>query len=175
MNQSCFITGHRPSRFHFPEFDPRCDKLKAAIEGEIKRFYEERGVRAVWVGGAMGVDTWAAETVLALREQEEYHDLALYLAVPFPGFDRDFPPKQKERYQRILEQCTDSVVVCQTFRPDAYKRRDYYMVDRSACGIAVYDQDRTIRSGTGMTVNYATKKKLLQVTFIHPDTAIISK
>lgn len=48
------------------------------------------------------------------------------------------------------------------------------MVDRSVCGIAVYDQGRAIRSGTGMTANYAMKKKLLPVTFIHPDTALVS-
>ena len=39
-------------------------------------------------------------------------------------------------------------MVCKSYRPDAYKRRDYYMVDHSVCGIAVYDLDKTIRSGT---------------------------
>lgn len=175
MNQSCFITGHRPHRFHFSEFDPRCDKLKSTIEGKIKRLYAERGVRAVWVGGAMGVDTWAAEIVLGLRKHPAYQDLALYVAIPFPEHGADFSPKQKERYQHILKECTDSVVICRSFRPDAYKRRDYYMVDHSCCGIAVYDQDRTIRSGTGMTVNYAAKKKDMPVIFIHPDTAAVSR
>lgn len=175
MIQSCFITGHRPHRFHFSEFDPRCDKLKSAIEGEIKRLYAERGIRGVWVGGAMGVDTWAAEIVLKLQKQSAYKDIALYVAIPFPEHGADFPPKQKERYQHILKECTDSVVICRSFRPDAYKRRDYYMVDHSCCGIAVYDQDRTIRSGTGMTVNYATKKKDMLVIFIHPDTVAASR
>ena len=45
------------------------------------------------------------------------------------------------RYLRILDECTDSVVVCRACRPDAYKKRDYYMVDRSVCGIAVYNLD----------------------------------
>lgn len=175
MNQSCFIIGHRPHRFHFSEFDPRCDKLKSAIEGEIKQLYTERGIRTVWVGGAMGVDTWAAEIVLDLQKQPGYQDIALYVAIPFPEHGSDFPEKQKERYRRIIKECTDSVVVGRAFYPDSYKRRDYYMVDRSCCGIAVYDQNRAIRSGTGMTVNYATKKKTIPVTFIHPDTAAISQ
>lgn len=167
----CFVTGHRPSRFPFPESDPRCRKIKAAIENEIIRLYYEKGIRGIWIGGAAGVDTWAAEIVLALQKQEAYRDLHLLLAIPFPEFADRFPPKQKERYQHIFEGCADSVIVCRAYRPDAYKKRNYYMVDRSACGIAVYDNDRSIRSGTGMTLNYA-KKQNLPVILIHPDKAI---
>ena len=42
---------------------------------------------------------------------------------------------------------------------------------RSVCGIAVYDLDRFIRSGTGMTYNYAMLKKKIPVSIICPDTA----
>lgn len=168
--QFCFITGHRPNRFNFPEYDLRCDKIKSAIRSAIVHFYGQ-GIRGVWVGGAAGVDTWAAEIVLELRKQEGYRDLKLYVAIPFPEHGDTFAPQQKERYQRILAECTDSVVVCRAYRPDAYKKRDYYMVDRSVCGIAVYDLDKSIRSGTGMTYNYAVLKKKLPVTVIYPDTA----
>ena len=51
------------------------------------------------------------------------------------------------------------------------KHLDYYMVNRSICGIAVYDLDKSIRSGTGMTYNYAVLKKRLPVTVIHPDSS----
>ena len=55
-----------------------------------------------------------------------------------------------------------------------YRRRNEYMVDRAGYLLAVYDNDRSIRSGTGMTVNYA-RKKGLPITLIHPDKATISK
>lgn len=110
----------------------------------------------------------ATEIVLALQKQEAYRDLRLLLAILFPEFADRFPPKQRERYQRILEGCADSVIVCRAYRPDAYKKRNYYMVDHSACGIAVYDNDRSIRNGTGMTANYAKKRNALLV-LIHPD------
>lgn len=168
----CFITGHRPSRFPFPESSPMCQKMKTSIGREIKRLYNEMGICGVWVGGAAGVDTWAAEIVLALQKQDAYQDLQLFLAIPFPEFTDRFPPKQKERYQHILERCTDSVIVCRAYRPDSYKKRNYYMVDHSICGIAVYDNNRSLRSGTGMTVNYARKKQL-PIILIHPDTGNI--
>ena len=170
----CFITGHRPSRFPFPESSPMCQKVKTSIGREIKRLYNEMGIRGVWVGGAAGVDTWAAEIVLALQKQEAYQDLQLFLAIPFPEFTDRFPLKQKERYQHILEGCADSVIVCRTYRPDAYKKRNYYMVDHSICGIAVYDNDRSIRSGTGMTVNYAKKCKC-PIVLIDPNAAMVTE
>lgn len=37
---------------------------------------------------------------------------------------------------------------------------------------SVYDNDRAVRSGTGMTVRYAEKKGK-PVVLIHPDTGIV--
>lgn len=99
---ACFVTGHRPNRFHFQEDDPRCGRLKNTIRAEIIRLYEQKGVRGVWVGSAAGVDTWAAEIVLDLLHQNQYHELDLYVAIPFPDHGEAFEPKQKERYQRIF-------------------------------------------------------------------------
>lgn len=47
------------------------------------------------------------------------------------------------------------------------------MVNHADCLLAVYDNNRSIRSGAEMTVNYA-KKKDLPITLIHPDTGIVS-
>ena len=46
------------------------------------------------------------------------------------------------------------------------------MVNRSICRIAVYDLGKSIRSGTGMTYNFAVLKKKLPVTVISPDTVV---
>ena len=169
MDKYCSIIGHRPKRFRFMEQSPQCDAIKAALTREIHRLYDAKDIRSVWVGGAAGVDTWAAVLVLELRKQESYRDLELHVAIPFPEHGETFAPEQKERYLRILDECTDSVVVCRACRPDAYKKRDYYMVDRSVCGIAVYDLDKSVRSVTGITYNYAVLKKKLPMTVIRPD------
>lgn len=47
------------------------------------------------------------------------------------------------------------------------------MIDHADVLLAVYDNDRSIRSGTGMTVNYA-RKKGLPVILIHPDRATVT-
>ena len=47
------------------------------------------------------------------------------------------------------------------------------MVDHADCLLAVYDNDRNLRSGTMQTVNYARKRKL-PIILIHPDSAAVS-
>lgn len=169
---ACFITGHRPQRFKFKynEDYKLCIKIKKTLRAEFIRHYTEKGIRRFWVGGAVGVDCWAAEIILGLCKQDAYRDMELCVALPFPEYNEKYDAKQKARWRDILRGCTDSVVVCPAFQPDAYKKRNYYMADCCSCGIAIYDNDRAIRSGTGMTVNYAQRKSV-KLTFIHPDTA----
>jgi uncharacterized phage-like protein YoqJ len=172
---SCVIAGHNPQRFKFKynEQAPMCKKIKSAIAEQIKTLYSE-GVQVFYVGCGVGVDTWAAEIVLELRQQVEFLEIELFCAVPFADHSAKFTDGQKERYKRILNQCTHQEVVSRKYSPTAYKRLNYFMVDNSQYFVAVYDQDRSERSGLGQMVNYAIKNNL-QITFIHPDTATTSK
>ena len=168
---SCAITGCNPQRFQFKynEEAPLCKKIKTAITEEIKRLYGI-GVRIFYVGCAVGVDTWASEIVLDLKAQAEYSDIELFCVIPFPEHTEKFKAGQMKRYESILSRCTYKEVINRHYSPVAYKRLNCYMIDKSQHLIAVYDQDKTERSGLVQTVNYAVKKNV-QITFIHPDTA----
>ena len=168
---SCAVAGHSPQRFKFKynEEAPLCKKVKAAITEEIRRLYAI-GVRLFYVGCAVGVDTWAAEIVLDLKQQAEYSDIELFCAIPFDGHAEKFTDGQTKRYERVLSQCTHKETISRHYSPVAYKRLNYYMIDNSQYLIAVYDQDKSERSGLGQAVNYAMKKNL-RITSIHPDTA----
>lgn len=168
---SCTIMGHNPQRFKFKhnEQSPLCRKLKATIAEQIKALYSQ-DVRLFYVGCAVGVDTWAAETLIELKQQSEFSDIKLFCAIPFPEHSDTFTAGQKKRYQNILNQCTHKEVINRHHSPVAYKRLNYYTIDRSQYLIAVYDQDRSERNGLGQAVNYAVKKNL-QIILIHPDTA----
>ena len=122
----------------------------------------------------MGVGTWAAEIVLDLKGQAEYSEIELFCAIPFPDHTERFTDGQKKRYERILKESTYQEIVSRKYSPTAYKRQSYFMVGNSQYLIAVYDQDRTERSGLGQIVNYALKNNL-QIIFIHPDTADVSQ
>jgi len=128
-----------------------------------------------YVGGALGVDLWAGEILLRLKEQPEYGDIELVVALPFEGHDAEWDPRSKSRLQFLLRHSVEIVIVGTRAEPAAicYKKRNYYMVDHANCLLAVYDNDHSIRSGTGITVNYA-RKKGIPITLIHPDTGVVS-
>ena len=70
MARSCAFTGHRPQKFpwRFNEDDPRCAALKAVLAEQIAAL-TKLGVTGFFSGMALAVDTWAAQSVLALREE----------------------------------------------------------------------------------------------------------
>ncbi len=172
---TCAITGHRPQRFKFKynEQYKLCIKIKNALHAEIENLYTQ-GVHTFWVGGSMGVDTWAAEIILALKKQKGFEDIRLCVALPFPGFKNRFDARQQTRLRDILLACDEQVTTSEHETEKTYRTRNKYIVDHADCLLAVYDNERSIRSGTGMTVHYALEKRI-SVTFIHPDTAAVSR
>ena len=70
--KSCAITGHRPTRFKFgyKENYTGCKRLKKRLYEQFALLYE-KGVRRFYVGGSLGVDMWAGEQVLTLKEQKK--------------------------------------------------------------------------------------------------------
>lgn len=69
--EACTFTGHRPQKlpFGFNEEDPRCIALKAVIETQIVNHIELYNVSYFISGMAMGIDIYAAEITLALRQK----------------------------------------------------------------------------------------------------------
>jgi uncharacterized phage-like protein YoqJ len=176
MNElSGAITGHNPQRFKFKynEEAPLCRSIKTAITEQIKTLYS-KGVKIFYVGCAVGVDTWAAEIVLELKRQAEFSDMELFCAVPFPEHTEKFTAGQKKRYENILSQCTNKETVNRHYSPVAYKRLNYFLVDKAEYLIAVYDQDKSERSGLVQMINYALKNNR-QIIYIHPDTAAVTE
>ena len=172
----CAITGHRPTRFRFKydENNNGCKRIKKRIRDQLMLLYKQ-GVRQFWVGGALGVDMWAGEILLRLKEQPEYNEIQLMIALPFEEHDANWEERSRRRMSFLIKHSTQTVIVGQKEAPPAvnYRRRNAYMIDRADCLLAVYDNDRSIRSGTGMTVRLAEKKGL-PITLIHPDTGKIS-
>lgn len=172
----CTIIGHHPQRFRFKynENYKLCVKIKNALTAEIKNLYRQ-GVRIFWVGGDIGVDTWAAEIIIELRKHKEYEGLWLCVALPFPGFKARFDPKQQTRLRDILRACDKQITVSGAESGNACLSRTEYMIDQSGCILAVCDNSCPARSGIGLAVNYAVLKKHLPVTFIHPDTVAVTR
>ena len=122
----------------------------------------EWGVRHFYMGGALGVDMWAGEILLRMREQPEFGGISLVVVLPFEGYDNDWDERSLRRMAALIQH-SDETVVSGTAdeSKSSYRYRNYYMYGSCGSSPAVYDNDRSIRSGTGMTVHHARKKRYL--------------
>ena len=88
-------------------------------------------------GMARGVDIWAAEIVLRLRESNPA--IHLVAASPYHGFESRWSADWQSRYNDILRQADVVRFVCPSYSRDCFQCRNEWMVDRSSLVIAVYN------------------------------------
>lgn len=85
---SCCFTGHRPQKLHSSE-----TQVKTALETAIRQAIAD-GYATFITGMAYGVDIWAGQIVVRLREYKP--TLRLIAAVPFPGFESRWSDEWKK-------------------------------------------------------------------------------
>ena len=144
----CCFTGHRPEKLSLPE-----SEVKAELEKEIRLAIAD-GINVFIVGMAPGVDIWAAEVILELREKEEF-PLKLIAASPHPGFENRWSIEWQKRFASIMSKADFITEVCTHYSRGCYQIRNEWMVDHSARVIAVWNGSP---SGTKNTVMYAKRK-----------------
>ena len=151
---SCAFTGHRPHKFPWKdnEADPRCIALKETLAEQIAML-ARAGVTEYFTGGADGVDCWAAEIVLTMREKNPA--LKLHCLLPHEGQADRWSDSAQERYHSILERANSVDYVSRQYYDGCMIDRNHRLVESAGPLLAVFNGGR--RSGTGATVNYARK------------------
>ena len=151
---SCAFTGHRPHKFPWKdnEADPRCIALKETLAEQIATL-AGAGVTEDFTGGADGVDCWAAEIVLTMREKNPA--LKLHCLLPHEGQADRWSDSAQERYHSILERANSVDYVSRQYYDGCMIDRNHRLVESAGLLLAVFNGVR--RSGTGATVNYARK------------------
>ena len=148
--QTCCLTGHR----ELPrDTDELVRRLTDAICGRI-----EAGVRHFGVGGAVGFDTLAAETVLRLKA--EYPHIRLILVLPCKDQTKGWPLKDVQRFQSLLGRADKVVYTAGLYQPGCMQRRNRHLVDNSAVCLAYCARSS---GGSAYTLNYARKQGLAVV------------
>ena len=140
----CCFTGHRPQSLKRLE-----DDIKVDLENSIRKAVAE-GYTTFISGMCYGVDIWAAEIVVRLKQSNP--KLHLIAAIPFPGFDEAWEETWRERYRLLLSQAEYVKVMEPAFSREAYQKRNEWMVNHSSKVIAVYNGQP---SGTRNTIKYA--------------------
>lgn len=151
----CAFTGHRPQSLSwgFNETDKNCLKLKELLNEQITKLADS-GYTDFLSGMALGVDTWAAEIVLNLREKNPA--LKLHCILPCKTQALKWSVSAQERYNKILEQADSTVYISRNYYTNCILERNRFLVANATLLLAVYDERRK-RSGTSSTLRYAQK------------------
>lgn len=124
------------------------------MEKEIRQAIAD-GLTVFITGMARGVDIWAAEIVLKLRDGGQ--PLKLMCACPYDGFEKRWEQDWKDRYNAILESADHVVYVCQHYSKSCFQIRNEWMVNHAARVIAVFNGEKR---GTKNTIDYANRARV---------------
>ncbi len=94
MHRACF-TGHRPEKLMRSE-----NAIRKDLEKQIRQAVTD-GLNVFISGMARGVDIWAAQIVLKLRN--EGTDVKLICACPYKGFELGWSREWQQQYKEVLE------------------------------------------------------------------------
>ena len=103
IGRACAFTGHRPQKLPWrtDEADPGCVALKAMLAAQIEMLIEN-GYTEFLSGMAPGVDMWAAQMILDLREK--HPGLKLHCILPCAAQSAKWSAALQKQYRTILEQ-----------------------------------------------------------------------
>ena len=145
----CCFTGHRPEKLDRPEAE-----IISLLEIEIRRAIDDGFVTFI-SGMARGVDIWAAEIVLRLRD--EGLPIHLICASPFEGFEGRWEESWKQRYADVMRKADLVKYICKNYSRACFQIRNEWMVDRSARVIAVFNGQS---GGTMNTISFARLNRI---------------
>ena len=147
----CAFTGYRPQKmvFGFNESDPRCVEFKARLHDTIEGLIGQ-GFAHFISGGAMGMDMFAAEAVLDLKEKFPW--IILEMVSPFDGQADNWQPEYQARHARLFAEADMVTAISHQYTRSCLFIRNRYLVDNADLILAAYDGQP---GGTAMTVEYA--------------------
>ena len=147
----CAFTGYRPQKmpFGYDESDPRCVEFKEKLRETIEALIGE-GYAHFLSGGAQGMDQFAAEIVVELKEK--YPWIKLEMVSPFDGQAAKWPVSSRLRLAYLYDAADIVTPVSHEYTKGCMFQRNRYLVDHADLLLAAYDGQP---GGTAMTCGYA--------------------
>jgi uncharacterized phage-like protein YoqJ len=123
---------------------------EADIEGRYRGAADDfAAIRPVSAGGG---SSKRVRLVTVENGDSELERVRLVAAVPFAGQAAGYSPTDRARYEAILAEADEVIVLAEDYSHGCYYRRDDWMVDRSGRVICWYDG-----TGDGMKTSGAAK------------------
>ncbi|MCZ8516195.1 SLOG family protein [Paenibacillus filicis] len=135
------VTGYKASELGiFSLKHPGIAIIKKAIKKQLLALMDE-GLEWVIVSGQWGVELWAAEAVLELREEGE--PLRLAVITPFLEQDEKWSEEKKKLYSGVTRQAdyVNSVTKSKYVGPWQFQETNKFLLRHSDGLVLLYDED----------------------------------
>lgn len=171
IKHACAFTGHRPQKLPWRSDETAlgCVALKEVLATQVAALVED-GYTEFLSGMAPGVDMWAAQIVLNLRENNP--TLKLHCILPCTAQSAKWSAALQEQYCAILEQADSIIFVNRADKKNCMLERDRFLVSYASLVLAVYNREK--RGGTAATVRYA-RKLGRELIVIDPATLAVTR
>jgi uncharacterized phage-like protein YoqJ len=152
------FTGHRPPKIGgYNDNNPQRKQIRSDMYAELSKLKEFYDITVI-TGGALGVDTDAAEVAYLL-------EIPYIVGVPCQGHSSKWPAASRTAYEKMLSLAKEVVLVTDApYSNDCMQIRNMWMVDRCGLLIAVWDGSS---GGTANCVRYADLQKK-SIRYIDP-------
>lgn len=147
--KTCCFTGHR----RLPK--DKIQQIVIRLNQEVDNLISQ-GVTDFISGGALGFDQIAASLIVAKKEMG--HNIRLIFALPCKNQDEQWSFEQKRLYHNLLGEADEIIYVSEEYTDGCMKKRNQYMVDRSAYCICALIYPT---GGTAQTVKYARRNSII--------------
>lgn len=132
------FTGHRPEKIARYGADPCGTErhIRALLRGAVRELYDE-GFRWFLSGMADGIDLWAADEVLLLRDEGHCPEIKLCAVIPFTGHRKTIAVQNL--YDRVLEEADCATTLLDHYSRGCYALRNDFLVAHSCALIAYFE------------------------------------
>ena len=151
--KTCCFTG--PDICKAKEFRQQYKKIKNCLREEAIKMIAQCGVRHFICGIDRGIDTLAAEIVLAMKA---VYPVTLECVISYEEQALNWSESERNRYFSIVEHADYETMLQTRYTFDCFQKRDHYMVNHSNYIIAVVPKNCCTIPGT---VRYAQKKGII--------------
>ncbi|SFP98046.1 DUF1273 domain-containing protein [Salibacterium halotolerans] len=136
------VSGYKPRELGI--FNPEAEEIgyiKKTVKARISGFLEQ-GLEWVVVSGQPGVEQWAAEVVMELKQ--EGCSLRLAVLPPFLHQDSIWPDHAKERYQKIIAEADYSEAVSKKEyeNPGQLRAKNDFIIMKTDALLVLYTEDQ---------------------------------
>lgn len=158
MIKNLVITGYKPQELGiFDNNHLGIQYIKKAIKKKLINLLENTDLEWVIISGQLGVELWAGEVVLELKE--EYEQLKLAVMAPFFEQEANWKDSNKELYYLIWESADFHGYITKYpyQNPSQLKLRTKFLLSKSDALLILYDDEK--EGSPKYILNDAKKKR----------------